>query len=87
MVRTQIALDAEDHQRAKRRAAELGISLAAYIRSVVHRDLGEPRPVGDVAQIFSLGDSGGSDIAERKDEYVAEAVDAEHLRSTSRAPA
>lgn len=80
MMRTQIALDAEDHRRAKQRASELGISLAAYVRSVVRRDLGEERPAADVTGIFSLGDSGGSDIAARKDEYVGDAVEAQQLR-------
>ena len=83
MVRTQIALDPEDHRRAKRRAAEMNISLAAYVRDVVRRDLGgEDRPAADVSAIFSLGSSGGSHIAEHKHRYIGEAVEAEYQRKS-----
>lgn len=82
MVRTQIALDSEDHRRAKRRAAEMNLSLAEYVRRAVRRDLGsEPAPA-DVSALFGLGDSGGSDIAAHKAAYVGEAVEADHLRKT-----
>lgn len=86
MVRTQIALDSEDHRRAKHRAAELNISLAEYVRRAVHRDLGgeEARPKAHISEIFGLFDSGGSDVAKHKDRYVGEAVEAEHLRKTGR---
>lgn len=83
MVRTQIALDSEDHRRAKRRASEQGISLAEYVRRAVRHDLGEPqRPKADISEISGLFDSGGSDIAKHKDRYIGEAVEAEHLRKT-----
>ena len=72
--RAQVTLDAETHRRAKRRAAELGISFAEYVRRVVERDLGEPAPAADPSQIFGLFDSGGSDVARHKDRYVDEAV-------------
>lgn len=86
MVRTQIALDTEDHRRAKRRAAELNISLAEYVRRAVRHDLGEKdRPKADISEIFGLFSSGGSDIAKHKDKYVGEAVEAEYLRKTGRA--
>jgi hypothetical protein len=83
MVRTQIALDSEDHRRAKRRAAELNVSLAEYVRRAVRRDLGgEERPKADISAIFDLGSSGGSDIAKHKDKYLGEAAWHEHLRKT-----
>lgn len=75
MVRTQILLDAEEHQRAKARAAELGISLAEYVRRVVGADLSNPAPKADPSEIIGLFGSGGSDIARHKDEYLAEAID------------
>jgi hypothetical protein len=75
VVRTQVSLDADAHRRAKRRAAALGISFAAYIRRVVDRDLGEPAPQGDPAEVFGLFDSGGSDVAREKDRMVDAAVD------------
>lgn len=85
MVRTQIALDAEDHRRAKRRAAEMNVSLAEYVRRAVRHDLGEKeRPKADISAIFDLGDSGGSDIAKHKDRYLGEAAEAEYLRKTGR---
>ncbi|MBA2372659.1 MAG: hypothetical protein H0V74_00455 [Chloroflexi bacterium] len=79
--RTQISLSPEAHRRARVRAADLGISLAEYMRRLVDRDLGtENRPAVDISVIFGLGDSGGSDIANHKDEYVGEAIAARKLR-------
>jgi hypothetical protein len=82
MVRTQIALDSEDHRRAKRRAAEMNLSLAEYVRRAVRRDLGSEQPAADVSVIFGLGDSGGSDVAAHKADYVGDAVEATHLRKS-----
>jgi hypothetical protein len=74
VVRTQISLDADVHRRAKRRAAELGVSFAEYVRRVVDADLGEPAGRGDPREIFDLFDSGGSDVARHKDAYLDEAA-------------
>jgi hypothetical protein len=82
VARTQITLPPEDHRRARARAAELGISLAEYIRGLVARDLGEQEPAADVSALFDLGSSGGSDIARFKDEYIGDAVEAEYERKT-----
>ena len=76
MVRTQILLEAEEHRRAKVRAAEMGISLAEYVRRVVGTDLATPSAKADASEIIGMFNSGGSDIARHKDEYLAEAVDA-----------
>ena len=81
VVRTQVTLDAQEHRRAKERAAQLGISLAEYVRRLVASDLGGRRQSADPAVIFNLGDSGGSDVAARKDDYVGDAVEAESARS------
>jgi hypothetical protein len=78
MARVQIALPPEEYRRARARAAELGISFAEYVRRLVARDLGEPVGATDITSIFNLGDSGGSDVARHKDEYVGEAVEALH---------
>ena len=78
-------LKSDAHRRAKRRAAERGISLAEYFRQMVDRDLGE-EPKGDISAIFGIGDSGGSDIANHKDEYIGEAFWQEYLRSTGQPP-
>lgn len=81
MIRTQIALDAERHRAAKRKAADLGLSLAEYIRRLVDNDLPQPHPRrGDMSRLFGLGRSGGSDVARHKDEYIGEAVEAERIR-------
>jgi hypothetical protein len=73
MSRTQITLETEAHHRARQRAAELGVSLAEYVRRLVARDLTSPQPKGDVTSVFDLGNSGGSDIARNKDSMLAEA--------------
>jgi hypothetical protein len=80
--RTQVTLDLELDRRAKRRASELGVSFAEYIRRLVARDLAGEAPRGDITTIFNLGRSGRSDISERVDEFVGEAVDAEYRRET-----
>jgi hypothetical protein len=72
--RTQIYLPQEEHRRARRRAAELGVSLAEYVRRLVRQDLGGPGRKADVSGLFALGDSGGSHVARHKDAYVGEAL-------------
>jgi len=74
MSRTQITLDNEMQRRARRRASDLGVSLAEYLRRLVARDLARPEAGTHVGRIFDLGDSGGSDIARNKDAMIAEAV-------------
>ncbi len=80
MARVQISLAREEQKRAKNRAAELGISFAEYIRCLVRADLEDARPPADLSAVFDLGDSGGSDVALHKDDYVDDAVEAEHVR-------
>jgi len=80
MSRTQISLKPDAHRRARVRAAALGISLAEYVRRLVDRDLSdEVRPSVDVSVLFDLGNSGGSDIANHKDEYIGDAIAARKL--------
>jgi len=74
MSRTQVSLDPELHRKAKAKAAELGVSLAEYLRTLVANDLGGESPTADPSAVFDLGDSGGSDISRHRDAYVAEAV-------------
>lgn len=76
--RTQITLDREVHRRARRRADELGVSFAAYVRRLISRDLGEPEPLRDPSRVIGLGDSGGSDVAREKDAMLGEAVSRLH---------
>jgi hypothetical protein len=84
IARTQITLDPETQRRARKRAAELGISFAEYIRQLVARDLGEPRQQVHPSAVFNLGNSGGADIAREKDALVGEAMDGERKREGDR---
>jgi hypothetical protein len=74
MTRTQITLEPETHRRARQRASDLGVSLAAYLRHLVERDLGSRQTTADPCCVFDLGSSGGSDIASNKDRLIAEAL-------------
>jgi hypothetical protein len=71
--RTQITLDPEIHRRARRRAGDLGVSLAEYLRRLVAQDLGCSRRGTSPAVVFDLGDSGGSDVARNKAAMLVEA--------------
>jgi hypothetical protein len=73
MVRTQITLEGELQKRARKRASEIGVSFAEYVRRVVERDLARPEKKADVSRIFNLGTSGGSNIAKHKQSMIAEA--------------
>lgn len=74
MVRTQISLEPELRNSARRKAAALGISLAEYIRRLLAIDLAPPERVSDPSIVFDLGNSGGSDIATEKDRALGAAV-------------
>ena len=75
MTRTQLSFERETLKRAKRRAAELGISLAEYVRRLVAEDLRRPTPSADPSVVFDLGGSGGSDVASEKDAMLGEAME------------
>ena len=79
-MRTQIALEAEQHALVKRKAADLGISMAEYIRRLVERDLEKAGLSSDISAIFGIGDSGGSDIAVDRKRATAEAIAARAAR-------
>ena len=73
MSRTQITLDPEIQRRARKRASDLGVSLAEYLRRLVSRDLAGAPTKADPAAVFDLGSSGGCNIAKDKDAMIAEA--------------
>jgi hypothetical protein len=81
MSRTQITLEPEMQRRARRRASDLGVSLAEYLRGLLARDLGERSIRHDPALVFDLGRSGEGDIAANKDAMLAQA-----FLSTRKAP-
>jgi len=74
MVRTQILLSSELHNRVRTRAANLGVSLAETIRGLIDRDLTESRRQVDRSVVFDLGRSKGTNIASRKGAMIAEAT-------------
>ena len=80
MIRTQISLDAERHAQARARAAELGVSLAEYMRQLVDRDVGRSPVVVDRSVVFDLGGGSPTDIAAGKDRMTAEAIAASFKR-------
>ena len=80
MIRTQISLDSERHAQARARAAELGISLAEYVRQLVDRDVGRSPRVVDRSVVFDLGGGSPTDIASGKDRMTAEAIAASFKR-------
>jgi len=80
MVRTQISLENELQRRARKRATDIGVSLAEYVRRLVARDLAHPETKTDVSRVFDLGASNGTDIARSKDSMIAEAFAAGHRK-------
>jgi hypothetical protein len=73
MSRTQITLENELQRQAHQRASEMGVSFAEYVRRLVARDLVRPETKANLACVFDLGASGGSDIATEKDSMLAAA--------------
>ena len=82
MVRTQISLSSEVHTMVRVRAANLGISLAEYIRRLVDRDLSQSPRNTDRSLVFDLGSSGRTDIASEKSRMIAEAIAAHKRRGS-----
>jgi hypothetical protein len=89
--RTQITMDPEMQRRAHKKAAELGISFAEYVRRLVAVDLGVPKAKTktkpDISMIFDLGASRReTDIARDKDKLIGEAAWANYRRKVGRRP-
>ena len=78
--RTQIYLDPEVHQRLKERAKEEGISLAELIRRMAKEYLRKEASPEDFLAIIGLGQSGKTDISEKHDDYLTQALSDENLR-------
>ena len=79
-MRTHIAPEPQQHAAVKAKAADLGITMAEYIRRLVDRDLGGAVAAADVSSVIASGDSGGSDIAADKHEAIAAAIAQRHDR-------
>jgi hypothetical protein len=86
MLLTQITLEGEVHSRARRRAADLGISLAEYVRGLLARDLATPEAKGDVCFVLDLGRSTGSDVACNQDAMIGRAFRSRASKSRTQGP-
>jgi hypothetical protein len=84
MARTQITLEPEIQRRARKRAGDLGVSFAEYVRRLVARDVGTSPVKVDPTLVFDLGESRRSDIAKDKDAMIAEAFSAGGVRRRRR---
>ncbi len=62
-MRTMVIISDHHHAEAKRKAANEGISLSAYIRRLIASDLQQAERGVDPAVIFGLFNGGGSKIA------------------------
>lgn len=85
--RTQILLDAEEHRRLLREAAERGISLAAYVREIVASRATEPAVPYETRSwdgLFDIVSAGPDEEFADLDAEIGEAFDAEYQRDTGR---
>jgi hypothetical protein len=78
MVRTQVYFSEEQHRALRRAAEREGLSMTAFLRRLVERELLGKLNRGDYAKdavmaLANLGRSGRSDISENHDEALAEA--------------
>ncbi len=83
MQRTQIYLRPEHHRALLEEAGRQGISLAELIRRIVEKHLEQRNITKEVSRetylrIVGIGTSGKTDVSERHDDYLAEALDDEH---------
>jgi len=68
------------HRRLKERAKEEGISLAELIRRMARDYLRKKASPRDYLAIVGLGESGKTNISEKHDAYLAQALSDENLR-------
>ena len=83
--RTMVYLDSQQLKALKARARAEKVSLAELMRRLVRAHLEERQPLPSVpaaayARIVALGSSGRSDISERHDAYLGQALQREHAR-------
>ncbi|HHW39759.1 MAG TPA: CopG family transcriptional regulator [Syntrophomonadaceae bacterium] len=83
MQRTQIYLRPEQHRALLEEAGRQGISLAELIRRIVEKHLAQRNITKEVSRetylrIVGIGTSGKTDVSERHDDYLTEALDDEH---------
>ena len=76
----QVILDEEDRRQARRRAAELGLSMPEYLRRLVRADLDGWQPSREPIAIIPIDDS-GEPMSTRRDVSIGEAVAARFAKS------
>ena len=72
-MRTVITLPDHVHARAKQRAADLGISLAEFVRRLLDKELDTPTPQADIDSICAMVAGPRFDMARDGKEIIAEA--------------
>jgi hypothetical protein len=85
VVRTQVYLSAEQHAALRRAAKRNGVSLTEELRRLIDRHLLAKGADSALAReatfaFVGIGQSGASDVAERHDDYLAEAFRGAPLR-------
>ena len=83
--RTMVYLDPEELGALRAEAKASGISLAELLRRLVRQYIEQRGAVAKPSpesyrRIIGLGSSGKSDIADRHDAYLGQALSREHLR-------
>lgn len=78
MIRTQVYLTREQHRALRRAAAREGVSMTAELRRLIDRYLLAEGGAAELERepVFSfvgIGACGARDVAERHDEYLADA--------------
>ena len=78
MVRTQVYLTPEQHDALRRAAERTGVSMTEELRRLIDRHLLAKGTSAELERetVFTfvgIGESGDSEVAERHDEYLADA--------------
>ncbi len=85
MTRTMVYLEPEEHRKLKIEAGKRRISMAELMRRLVKQYLEQGQEKRSASRkallnIISLGSSGHSEISEKHDRYLGEALQREHSR-------
>lgn len=79
-VRTQVYLTPKHHSYLKEEAEKQEIPVTELLRRILDDYMHQTRPKEEFLKIVALGRSNQSDISEHHDKYLAEALEAEHVR-------
>lgn len=79
-VRTQVYITPEHHAFLKEEAQKRGVALTELLRCILDEYVHQARPKEDFMKIVALGESGRSDVSDKHDKYISEALKSEHVR-------